>query len=521
MSKKREASDGPLSPKKRQKISTSPKKTAAREAQEQDDVSVFSTEIFTPSSIEANSAAFRRGVPFPYLQLRDAFSPSLLQAVRQQLLSSQEQYTRRSNDLYDYEGSPDLMDEGFCTAESPLEMLRDALYSDDFCHDDNITSEEYEEGKGRRIAYILYLVDEAWSSTDGGALELYSIDSSAQPLPTPSTTLTPAFGTIALFEATPTSFHSVSQVLAKDPRFRLSISGWFSGPLNSRLAHRDFATVPAAPAEESEMAIPGVQERWNDPSVIEGLAEEFRNASTVELEDFLTPSALNEAVKALRSTPGELAGPSFLRRYRSLPLPPSLDALHSPSFIAFLSKLTTYPSSAFVSRRIHAKRFESGDYTLLHDQGDEPTPAVDVWLWIGLGEGEKEEEWKEEWGGKLVYCARKDDAGSDGDGEEEEGKNGKKDEDEAMNGDGEVGDGEEEEDPILLSSVPRKNKLTIVLRGGAEQRFIKMVNCRIDDGKTKDGGSRGLYVLEGVFRLSGIDAEDDEGDDSGEEQDEE
>ncbi len=68
------------------------------------------------------------------------------------------------------------------------------------CHDDEL--------EGRRIAYILYLVDEDWTSADGGNLDLYSVDERKQP-DRIVTSLLPVWNSLAFFAVTPTSFHQV------------------------------------------------------------------------------------------------------------------------------------------------------------------------------------------------------------------------------------------------------------------------------------------------------------------------
>ena len=68
------------------------------------------------------------------------------------------------------------------------------------CHDDEL--------EGRRIAYILYLVDEDWTSADGGNLDLYTVDERKQP-DRIVTSLVPVWNSIAFFSVTPTSFHQV------------------------------------------------------------------------------------------------------------------------------------------------------------------------------------------------------------------------------------------------------------------------------------------------------------------------
>jgi hypothetical protein len=138
-------------------------------------------------------------------------------------------WTLRSNDLYHFYQSPDF--KGICSnsAESdnaranPLLRLKDAFRSSTFietlgrisglplrsdkmdlaaqiypqggyllCHDDDMRSEQVAaatnllndkqldaspvmETIGRRIAFILYLVDEDWTEAEGGQLELFGV----------------------------------------------------------------------------------------------------------------------------------------------------------------------------------------------------------------------------------------------------------------------------------------------------------------------------------------------------------
>ena len=141
--------------------------------------------------------------PFPAVQLTNVLSKSLAKAAQQQLISSVS-YTPKGNDLYSYSGSGDLADDEVCPPGSPLARLRDALYSEEFttfmssvtgvrlfanrpdlsshqyhngdhllAHDDDVQGELDVENEGRRIAFILYLVDEKWDEKDGGSLDLF------------------------------------------------------------------------------------------------------------------------------------------------------------------------------------------------------------------------------------------------------------------------------------------------------------------------------------------------------------
>jgi prolyl 3-hydroxylase /prolyl 3,4-dihydroxylase len=97
------------------------------------------------------------------------------------------------------------------------------------CHDDVIGT--------RRISYIVYLTEPHWSAEEGGALELYSPEttegvldttspSARVPQATPTKTLLPLFNSMAYFEVQPgISFHAVQEVFGERPR--LSIQGWY------------------------------------------------------------------------------------------------------------------------------------------------------------------------------------------------------------------------------------------------------------------------------------------------------
>jgi Rps23 Pro-64 3,4-dihydroxylase Tpa1-like proline 4-hydroxylase len=102
------------------------------------------------------------------------------------------------------------------------------------CHDDVIGT--------RCISYIIYMTDpdEEWTSSDGGALELYDLEPSSiimsngdittrqgVPVVRPSLAILPKFNTMAMFTVQPgRSYHSVQEVF-NDSSPRLSISGWF------------------------------------------------------------------------------------------------------------------------------------------------------------------------------------------------------------------------------------------------------------------------------------------------------
>jgi len=88
------------------------------------------------------------------------------------------------------------------------------------CHDDRV--------EGRRVAFVLYLVDPSWSPLDGGQFEKYPIDQDGNPLNDPIESFTPAWNTMVFFEVSRWSHHQVAEVLGNLPR--LSVAGWLHDP---------------------------------------------------------------------------------------------------------------------------------------------------------------------------------------------------------------------------------------------------------------------------------------------------
>jgi Rps23 Pro-64 3,4-dihydroxylase Tpa1-like proline 4-hydroxylase len=84
------------------------------------------------------------------------------------------------------------------------------------CHDDDIAQSS--NGTSRRVAFILYLVEEDWSSKDGGALELYELKDGVWHIPVQ---IHPEFGLFALFRVGEDSLHRVGEVVGT--RDRVSI----------------------------------------------------------------------------------------------------------------------------------------------------------------------------------------------------------------------------------------------------------------------------------------------------------
>jgi Rps23 Pro-64 3,4-dihydroxylase Tpa1-like proline 4-hydroxylase len=88
-------------------------------------------------------------------------------------------------------------------------------------HDDRLDS--------RRVAFVLYLVDEDYDRADGGALEFFSTDWRGEPtMSVPSQKFYPKPNTLVLFEVSKSSHHQVQQMFSN--KRRLSLAGWFHDP---------------------------------------------------------------------------------------------------------------------------------------------------------------------------------------------------------------------------------------------------------------------------------------------------
>uniref|UniRef100_A0A671YP07 Prolyl 3-hydroxylase OGFOD1 n=1 Tax=Sparus aurata TaxID=8175 RepID=A0A671YP07_SPAAU len=198
--------------------------------------------------------------PFPHCIIRNFLdSETFVENLQTELLGLN--FNEKSNDLYKFKQSDDLKKR----KEPHITGLRAALfgrfrswlgevlgveleptvdiscaryeYTDVLlCHDDEL--------EGRRVAFILYLVP-PWQISDGGTLDLYSIDSNFQPQSIVKS-LIPSLNTLVLFEVSPVSFHQVSEVLTED-KCRLSLSGWFHGPSLERPPRHIEAPVSRSP----------------------------------------------------------------------------------------------------------------------------------------------------------------------------------------------------------------------------------------------------------------------------------
>ncbi|XP_024607265.1 prolyl 3-hydroxylase OGFOD1 isoform X2 [Neophocaena asiaeorientalis asiaeorientalis] len=240
-------------------------------------------------------------------------SENFLEGLQKELLNLD--FHEKYNDLYKFQQSDDLKkrrephicalrnilfehfrawlsDISKIDLESTIDMscakyeFSDAL----LCHDDEL--------EGRRIAFILYLVP-PWDRSLGGTLDLYNVDEHFQPKQIVKS-LIPSWNTLVFFEVSPVSFHQVSEVLSEE-KSRLSISGWFHGPLLTRPPTYFEPLIPRSPhvPQDHEILYDWINPTYLDMEYQVQIQEEFEESSEILLKEFLKPEKFAEVCEAL------------------------------------------------------------------------------------------------------------------------------------------------------------------------------------------------------------------------------
>ncbi|KAF9088557.1 Prolyl 3-hydroxylase ogfod1 [Mortierella sp. AD031] len=459
--------------------------------------------------------------PYPTASLPNFLeSTEYLQKLREELLT--EAYFHKSNDLYEFYQSEDLR----LSKKPHIAALKNAIYSQKFfslmtsltgidldpsvidlngnqyhegcyllCHDDDIKNEK----EGRRIAFILYLVDEDWSAADGGALGLFKCDETGYPVEV-AESLVPVRNTLAFFELSSVSYHQVAEVLTRD-KSRISISGWFHGPLQTKLVSKTMPFTPLKATPSQDISLEALlNPDYLSESAMTNIGNVFVEQSSIELQKFLRPEvydALVQELVALGSQEGagsdkalwdEVMGPQHVRRYTRVShrnqdqIPATLSRVQrlfkSKIFESYLNKLTNL---TFLSANTELRMFKKGDYTLLHDHALERN-GLDVvfsFPYFGRAQGNKEAtEWEESWSaGSTHYVADK---------------------------------------ANLLTLYPRHNTLTMVLRDEGTLRFIRYLNARVGECRRRELSA--MYTVNEEDEDEGDeDEEGGEGEEDGEE----
>jgi Rps23 Pro-64 3,4-dihydroxylase Tpa1-like proline 4-hydroxylase len=176
--------------------------------------------------IECFSEPFRGGV------FKNFFEKGFIDKLKSQVLS--EKFYLKSNDLYHFYQSDDLKN----SKASCIIALRELIYSQKFinwmskitgielnstidlsahryppnghllCHDDLIGNKK----EGRRIAFIIYLVESDWAEEEGGLLNMFGCDFNNNPTNIVRS-IKPENNKFAFFEVSSKSHHEGILVL--------------------------------------------------------------------------------------------------------------------------------------------------------------------------------------------------------------------------------------------------------------------------------------------------------------------
>ncbi|ORX69427.1 hypothetical protein DL89DRAFT_322800 [Linderina pennispora] len=376
--------------------------------------------------------------PFHTGKLTNVFPKHFLLALKEELKTLT--WHHRSNDLYKFNQTDDLA----LNALPHIKALRDYMAGEEFvgfmesitgleltrgyldlaaqrykstnhllCHDDDV-----HRGKlARRIAYIIYLVDEEWSAEDGGALGLFGNDENRHPTSIQEH-IVPEFNSMGFFRTGLVSYHTVEEVTVKDlARERWSVTGWFYGPVTpeitpdpDHLPHLPASVLPAvADLTDTSCEL----EKWVNPDYLKPetqtrILDALMEQSSVELRDFLRSDVFEKVSQELSDgfwSEAPLMGPPNLRQYLAAepttPLVKDLAGfLRSKSFASLLKSLT---SLDLIKGSQELRKFSHGHYTLIHDQALEPN-GLDVTLSLT-----QKTDWDDEaWGGATHYIADAD-----------------------------------------------------------------------------------------------------------------
>ncbi|KAH7638216.1 2-oxoglutarate and iron-dependent oxygenase domain-containing protein [Dermatophagoides farinae] len=250
--------------------------------------------------------------------------PQILQAVNTNTISME----RRNNDLYSLKQSNDLKTypllENIVTFfRIKVKLLLEEITGLKLNNNVALTFSKYEQNdyyllchddqlEQRKIAFILYLVDEQWSATDGGQLELFATEPDAEghydAQPTKITTkLTPKSNTLAFFEVNSKSFHQVGEILTnRSPRW--SINGWFHSD-DASISGQIFRYPQLSAFPENEILEDDLTEHflhWINPIYLQNFTQKqirasFNRNSEIQLKNFINEDKCEQIQQALSS----------------------------------------------------------------------------------------------------------------------------------------------------------------------------------------------------------------------------
>lgn len=369
---------------------------------------------------------------------------ALIQKVRHELLEeSLIEFSEKWNDLHDFYQSKDFAKSVLERAgESGLAQLLDGFLLDTAWHDQvsaltgipldiergpDIAAQIYDQGsrllchddalEGRRIAYILYLVeDEAWTEKDGGSLDLFNMDERGSPREIVKS-IYPRGNTLAFFEVTPASHHQVREILTAT-KSRLSITGWFYGPEPHHSKEKfiqkfgkkfdydwtddSLTKVLIQEIPQTESLVGLVHPQYLKDHIREAVRNCFLSDEPISLISYLTPDTFKSFKRQFLNLVSDAdwlkKGPPNWRSYASLSrvefsrkdvnefLLEKWTRLGHLNYWADLTGIVVDKEK--LSIEVEVQRYKSGDYQLLHDDFSmHEEKGLDLYYFIIPGNG--------------------------------------------------------------------------------------------------------------------------------------
>uniref|UniRef100_A0A182NZD5 Uncharacterized protein n=1 Tax=Anopheles epiroticus TaxID=199890 RepID=A0A182NZD5_9DIPT len=359
----------------------------------------------------------------------------------------------------------------------------------------------------RRIAYVFYLspwdCHRQWQAKDGGALELFKADGNQLPVFPVTDKIYPQNNQLVLFRVCEKSFHQVGEVTTFEYP-RLTINGWFHGPAIGG-ATSNATQAPSIIIDTHYMSPRKIDvdlAEWiNDVYLVDEVKQNVQKKvemfSEVSLEQFLLVprfATLLESLTAAANLEWRIKGPAHLRKYEVLnfkslpegsPLAEMYDLFTSRTMFRLLydyTELDLYGKKAKSPKcAIELQRWERGCYTVLGDSSTYADSTLDITFYLNAQENV----------GVITYLV------PEGDQKEQEQQSAWRQNDAQPSSSSSASPYAEcyDEDPVLLTLLPKDNVLNVVYRAEGTTKFTKYVSHNTHLEKADSNGHAYTYIL--------------------------
>uniref|UniRef100_A0AAG5D2H3 uS12 prolyl 3-hydroxylase n=1 Tax=Anopheles atroparvus TaxID=41427 RepID=A0AAG5D2H3_ANOAO len=349
----------------------------------------------------------------------------------------------------------------------------------------------------RRIAYVFYLspwdCHRQWTESNGGALELFKADGNQLPVFPVTDKIFPRNNQLVLFQVCEKSFHQVSEVTTFEYP-RLTINGWFHGPVadgsnsNSQRTPSVIIDTHYFGPRKTEIDLSGwINDVYLVDEVKQNVQKKVEMFSEVSLEEFLIPARFEALLNSLTNEANlewTIKGPAHLRKYEVLnfkslpefgPLAELYDLFTSRAMFRLMyeyTELDLYGKKAKKPKcAIELQRWERGCYTVLGDSSSYADSTLDITFYLNAQENV----------GVITYLVPEGEQAGD---KQHDQQSSSSKQTECY-----------EDDPVLLTLLPKDNVLNVVYRAEGTTKFTKYVSHNTYLEKAGSSGHAYTYIL--------------------------